>query len=102
MARVVMSVEGDGLSYHTFEDIGRYTIFPDKMFRRIFPSRVFGRYEEEEYNKTDAFGIMCREEGLRITNDLARLTLPHERKIDYAQIAGFDNSQVKSDILQDE
>jgi hypothetical protein len=26
---------------------------------------------------------MCREEGLRLTNELARLTLPHERKIDY-------------------
>ncbi len=35
---------------------------------------------------------MCREEGLRLTNELARLTLPHERKIDYTQILGYDNS----------
>jgi hypothetical protein len=34
---------------------------------------------------------MTREEGLRITNDLARLTLPHERKLEYNQIIGFEN-----------
>ena len=28
IAKVIMSVEGDGLSFHTFEDIGRYTVFP--------------------------------------------------------------------------
>ncbi len=26
--KVIMNVEGDGLSYHTYEDIGRYTVFP--------------------------------------------------------------------------
>lgn len=78
-----MSIEGDGLSYHTFEDIGRYTIFPDRMFRRMFPTRAFGRFEEEEYRISKVFGVMTREEGLRITNDLARLSLPHERNMDY-------------------
>lgn len=28
MARVIISVQGDGLSYHTQSDIGRYTTFP--------------------------------------------------------------------------
>lgn len=84
VARAVMSIEGDGLSYHTFEDIGRYTIFPERMFRRMFPSRAFGRFEEEEYSMSHVFGTMCREEGLRITNDLSRLTLPHERSLDYS------------------
>jgi hypothetical protein len=37
MKQVVMSVEGDGISSHTFEDIGRYTIFPDRQFKRMFP-----------------------------------------------------------------
>lgn len=92
MAKVIINVEGDGFSYHTFEDIGRYTIFPERMFRRMFPSKAFGRFEEEEYKKSKVFGTMTREEGLRITNDLARLTLPHERKMDYTQIAGFENS----------
>ena len=102
MARVIMNMDGDGLSYHTFEDIGRYTVYPENMFRRMFPTRTFGRYEEEEYKNTRTFGIMTREEGLRITNDLARLTLPHERNMDYNQIVTYENSQVKQDILQDE
>lgn len=50
----------------------------------MFPSVMFGRYKEEEFDKNgQIFGIQTREEGLRITNDLARLTLPHERNIDY-------------------
>ena len=46
---------------------------------------------------------MCREEGLRITNDLARLRLPHERKIDYKQILGLETgSAIKEAVLKDE
>ena len=71
LGRVFVSVEGDGLSYHTFEDIGRYTTFPDNMFKRMFPSKAFGNYEEDEYKWNNTYGIMTREEGLRITNDLA-------------------------------
>lgn len=42
---VVQTVEGDGLSYHTYEDIGRYTVFPENHFKRMFPSKAFGRLE---------------------------------------------------------
>jgi len=46
---------------------------------------------------------MTREEGLHITNDLARLRLPNERKVDYRQIIGFESgSEVKEAILKDE
>jgi hypothetical protein len=46
---------------------------------------------------------MCREEGLRITNDLARLRLPHERKVDYKQILSLETgSAVKEAVLKDE
>ncbi len=46
---------------------------------------------------------MCREEGIRITNDLARLRLPHERKVDYKQILGLETgSAVKEAVLKDE
>ena len=30
---------------------------------------------------------MTREEGLRLTNELSRLTLPKDRRIDYSEIA---------------
>ena len=26
---VIQTIHGDGLSYHTYEDIGRYTVFPE-------------------------------------------------------------------------
>jgi hypothetical protein len=37
---------------------------------------MFGKYLEKEYAYNETYGIMCREEGLRVTNELARLTLP--------------------------
>lgn len=52
----------------------------------MFPSVMFGRYKEEEYEKNQTLGIQTREEGLRITNDMSRLTLPSERNIDFHEI----------------
>jgi hypothetical protein len=46
-------------------------------------SKLFGNYEDDEHEKNETDGIMTREEGLRITMICARLTLPHQRKIDY-------------------
>jgi len=37
--------EGEGLSYHTVADIGRYTIFPENHWRRMFRRRGFGLME---------------------------------------------------------
>ena len=69
------------------------------MKKRMFPSLYFGRYKEEELDRTDTFGIQTREEGLRITNDLSRLTLPHERSVNYPAIARMKGPDVKYDIL---
>jgi hypothetical protein len=90
------------LKYHTYQDIGRYTVFPKAATNRMFPSVMFGRYKEVEFDENNTFGIQTREEGLRITNDLSRLTLPSERNIDYRRIAMMENSDVRGDILQDE
>lgn len=103
IGRVIQSVEGDGLSYHTFEDIGRYTVFPKQHWKRMFPDKMFGNYEEDEYKCNQTYGIMTREEGLRITNDLARLRLPHERNVDYREILGLESgAAVKELVLKDE
>lgn len=91
-AKIIQSVHGDGLSYHTYADIGRYTVFPDSMANRMLPSKKFGRYNELDYSVNETYGIQTREEGLRITNDLARLTLPHERHVDYVSIASMTNA----------
>jgi len=61
----------------------------------MFPSDVFGQYMQFEYDFNKTFGIMCREEGLRITNDLARIRIPSERHIDYSKIMKLSNSEVK-------
>lgn len=103
ISRVIQSVEGDGLSFHTFEDIGRYTVFPEQHHKRMFPEKMFGNYEADEFQYNETFGLMCREEGLRITNDLARLRLPHERKVDYQQILALETgTAVKEAVLKDE
>jgi len=93
--KVIQSIHGDGLSHHTYMDIGRYTVFPETMHKRMFPSVMFGRYEKEEFSANSTFGIQTREDALRLTNDLSRLTLPSERNIDYATIAAMENSLVK-------
>ena len=100
--KIFTSTEGDGLKYHTYTDIGQFTLFPEHQRKRIMPSIMFGRYEEDEANKTQAFALQTREEGLRITNDLSRLTLPKERNVDYKNIAKMTNSDIKLDVLQDE
>ena len=37
LGRVIPNVDGEGLSYHTFEDIGLYTVFPTQHWKRMFP-----------------------------------------------------------------
>ena len=58
----------------------------------------------DEAEITGSLGIMCREQGLRITSDMARLTLPKDRNIDYVRLAHEMKSseQVKLDLLHDE
>ena len=100
MGSVIQSIEGEGLSYHTFEDIGKYTVFPENMFKRMFPGELFGRYQQDEYNVNRTYGIMTREEGLRLTNELSRLTLPSARKVDYKEIVSLpSNSEVKRLVI---
>jgi len=43
---------------------------------------------------------MAREEGIRLSNDFHRLTIPSERDIDFKKIAtNFSNFDVKENIL---
>ena len=51
---------------------------------------------------TYAYGIQTREEGLRITNDLARLTTPDQRNVNYLKIAHMGNVEAKEEVVQDE
>ena len=69
----------------------------------MFPSKVFGRIEETETKEVGALAIMTREEGLRLTNELSRLTLPKDRQINYSEIAtALTNVQAKQEIVQND
>lgn len=63
---------------------------------------MFGRYEQEEFEKTGVFSLQTREEGLRLTNDLSRLTLPADRNVDYERISKMSSGDVKMYVIQDE
>jgi len=65
----------------------------------LVPNVMYGRFREEEFSKSETYGIQTREEGLRITNDLSRLTLPKDRKVEYGLIARMTNEQAKEEIL---
>ena len=96
-------MDGTGIRYHNYSAVGTYTVFPAQYKQRLFPSGAFGRIEKDEVETTGTLGLMCREQGLRITNDLARMTLPSERNVDYGKIAhSMTSTQIKKDLLFDE
>jgi hypothetical protein len=99
---VVKSRDGEGIATQNFQDIGSYTVFPDTYWRRMFPRKGFGKIEAEDYARNKTFGIMTREEGLRITNDLHRITTPEERSLPYQDMATWGIEQIKEDVLHDE
>ena len=80
------SMDGDGINYHNYSDIGRFTRFPKSYRERIFPSTAYGRIDITDVEKTGTLAVMARDESIRITNDMHRLTLPHQRKVDYMKI----------------
>ena len=43
IAGTIATVDGTGIKYHTFSDIGRYTVFPAQTRKRLFPSGAYGR-----------------------------------------------------------
>lgn len=91
------------MSYHTYSDIGKFTTFPQSYRNRIFPSRAYGRIDLTDVEKTGMLSVMTREQGLKITNDLHRLTLPEEREIDYLKLGSGEIPlrDLKIEVLQD-
>lgn len=61
MIAAIATVDGDGISQHDMTSIGKYTVFPRAHYKRMFPTKSFGRYEETDMARTETYGIMCRE-----------------------------------------
>jgi hypothetical protein len=96
----VHSWDGQGLSYHTYDTIGKYTIFPRSHWKRMFPRDSCGHFDANDFRNNEIFGIMCTEEGLKLTYDLARLTLPKQRNVDYEEL--IKNRDSLKEVLKDE
>jgi hypothetical protein len=54
---VVNDAMGSGVKYHTYNDIGKFTIFPTHASKRMFPSIFFGRYKKDDYDRCGALGL---------------------------------------------
>lgn len=82
------SVNGSGLINHSYDDIAKYTYFPNKLKDELFPFGCYGDYMKLEFEKTKLFSIMCREEGLKLANTFANIQTHEERleKIDFEAI----------------
>ena len=101
--QIFSSLDGDGFRYHTFEDVGRFTMFPESFRKRIFPSSYYGRIHETDMEYSGLLSVMAREEGVRLTNEFHRLTLPGERKVDYLKMGSGEMSMedLKVDVIND-
>jgi hypothetical protein len=97
---IICSIDGQGLSYHTYDNIGKYTVFPNGHWRRMFPRESCGRFDINDSINATQHAVMCTEEGLKLTYDLARRTLPNERSIDYESL--IKSSSDLKDVLKDE
>ena len=52
----------------------------------MFPGDSFGTLVDDDYSKNRTYGVMAREEGLKLANEFARRSLPHERAVDYDRL----------------
>ena len=48
LRNTIATMDGSGTKYHTFSDIGRYTVFPAQARNRLFPTRAYGRIDDDE------------------------------------------------------
>jgi hypothetical protein len=91
-------LKGINLSAHTFEQIGTYTVWDNATFDKMFPV-LFGRFKQEERDVHGISGLMCKEEAVRLTADLARRCLKKHRDINFEHLLTLTTAQVKADFL---
>lgn len=96
----IYSNEGKGMSYHTYDTIGKYTLFPKAHWKRMFPRDSCGQFDKIDFKHSGVYGIMCTEESLKLTYDLSRKTLPSQRKIDYEYL--IRNDVDTKELIKDE
>jgi hypothetical protein len=79
LREITSSVNGTGLKYHTYADIGKYVFFPFEKRNEYFPFGCYGEYMKKEFNLTQLFGIMCREEGIKLAHAFSNIKTHEER-----------------------
>lgn len=80
------------------EQVGTFTVWENEQYDKMFPAQ-FGRFKEEERDYHGFSGIMCKEEALRLTSDLARRGLKSQRDIDFEHLLTRTTAEVKADFL---
>lgn len=76
---IITSYDGTGLKYHTFADIGKYIFFPTQKRNEYYPFGCYGEYMKKEFDKTNLFTIMCREEGIKLAHAFSNIKSHEER-----------------------
>ena len=100
MMSLYTSIDGKGLSYNSYDDIGRYIHFPKADVEELFPFKYYGKYKTE-LDRTGLYSIMIREEGLKLANSFSNVSLPGERNFDYAAIIN-NTFQFKSELKNEQ
>lgn len=68
LQKSILDFEGEGFSYHTYDSLGKFTVFPDKIWKEKFPTWT---YLDQMHQKSFVYGLMCKEEGLKLTYELS-------------------------------
>lgn len=85
---ILISQNGEGFKYHDYSDIGKYVLFPSFKRQEYFPFGCYGDYMKKEFEKTNMFSVMVREEGIKLARAFSNITTHEERlkMIDYEAI----------------
>ena len=81
------------LNEHSTYDIGYYCDFLNEDMNTVFKHECFGTYKDMEYNGTEKFGVMIREESISITNALRRIG--DAKPVDWTTVLGFEREKLR-------
>ena len=66
----------------------------------MFPRDSCGIFDINDFKNVQIYGLMCTEEGLKLTYDLSRRSLPQQRNLDYVYY--IKNDIDTKELLKDE
>ena len=86
---IINDYDNNHFNNHTYASIGKYSIVPFMEVNKCFPDNGFGKFQNDDYPQENIFGVMCREEGIRITNLLKMIKTDDDLNLPLKEI--FEN-----------